>query len=116
MSDSVTTVDELKKLVESFVSERDWEKFHSPKNLAMSISIEASELMEIFQWLDLDEAKDIIKSDTKERAEVLDEISDVLIYAIAFCNRNKIDLSEAIKEKMKKNIKKYPAEKFKGKL
>tara|TARA_B100001250_G_scaffold212835_1_gene182550 strand:- start:477 stop:827 length:351 start_codon:yes stop_codon:yes gene_type:complete len=116
MSDSVTTVDELKKLVESFVSERDWEKFHSPKNLAMSISIEASELMEIFQWLDLDEAKDIIKSDTKERAEVLDEISDVVIYAIAFCNRNKIDLSEAIKEKMKKNIKKYPAEKFKGKL
>tara|TARA_Y100001970_G_C14102137_1_gene786064 strand:+ start:101 stop:451 length:351 start_codon:yes stop_codon:yes gene_type:complete len=116
MSDSVTTIDELKRLIESFVSERDWEKFHSPKNLAMSISIEASELMEIFQWLDLDEAKDIIKPDTKERAEVLDEISDIVIYAIAFCNRNKIDLSDAIKQKMKKNIKKYPTYKCKGKL
>ncbi len=116
MSDSVTTIDELKKLVESFVNERDWEKFHSPKNLAMSISIEASELMEIFQWLDLDEAKDIIKSNTKERAEVLDEISDIVIYALAFCNRNKIDLSESIKQKMKKNIEKYPVDKYKGKL
>ena len=113
MSDSVTTIGELKKLVESFVSKRDWEKFHSPKNLAMSIAIEASELMEIFQWLDLDEAKNILESDTKEREEALDEISDIVIYAIAFCNRNKIDLSEAIKQKMKKNIKKYPADKFK---
>ena len=116
MKDNEITIGDLKKQVDAFVDERDWKQFHSPKNLAMSISIEASELMEIFQWLDLDEAKDIIKSDTKERAEVLDEISDVVIYAIAFCNRNKIDLSEAIKEKMKKNIKKYPAEKFKGKL
>tara|TARA_B100000700_G_C14895706_1_gene784905 strand:+ start:251 stop:601 length:351 start_codon:yes stop_codon:yes gene_type:complete len=116
MSDKVTTIEELKILVESFVAERDWGKFHSPKNLAMSISIEASELMEIFQWLDNDEAKNVAKNNPEKRAEVLDEISDIVIYAIAFCNRNDIDLSDAIKKKMKKNRKKYPSSIFKGKL
>ena len=113
MSDRNTIIEELKQLTESFVSEREWEKFHSPKNLAMSISIEAAELMELFQWLSLDEAKKLMESG-ELRENAIDEVADILIYAIAFCNRNKIDISDAIKQKMKKNIKKYPTEKFKG--
>ena len=113
MSDKETSIDELKSLIESFVDERDWKQFHSPKNISMSISIEAAELMELFQWLSLDEAKEMMKGgDVRDNA--IDEIADVMIYAIAFCNRNNIDISDAIKQKMKKNMKKYPAETYKG--
>jgi dCTP diphosphatase len=113
MSDKETSIDELKSLIESFVDERDWKQFHSPKNISMSISIEAAELMELFQWLSLDEAKEMMKGgDVRDNA--IDEIADVMIYAIAFCNRNDIDISDAIKQKMKKNIKKYPTETYKG--
>ena len=62
MSDKETIIDELKSLIESFVDERDWKQFHSPKNISMSISIEAAELMELFQWLSLDEAKETVKN------------------------------------------------------
>ena len=113
MSDEQTTIAELRSLIDSFVDERDWQQFHSPKNLSMSISIESSELMELFQWLSLEEAKEVMKAgETRENA--IDEIADIIIYAIAFCNRNNIDISNAIKQKMEKNIKKYPADKFKG--
>jgi len=113
MSDKQTTISQLKSLIDSFVDERDWKQFHSPKNLSMSISIESSELMELFQWLSLEEAKEVMKAgETRENA--IDEIADIIIYAIAFCNRNNIDISNAIKQKMEKNKKKYPADKFKG--
>ena len=113
MSDEQTTIAELRSLIDSFVNERDWKQFHSPKNLSMSLSIESAELMELFQWLSLEEAKEVMKSgETRENA--IDEIADIIIYAIAFCNRNNIDISNAIKQKMEKNIKKYPADKFKG--
>ena len=115
MSDKQTTIFQLKSLIDSFVDERDWKQFHSPKNLSMSISIESSELMELFQWLSLEEAKEVMKAgDIRDNA--IDEIADVLIYAIAFCIRNNIDISGAIKQKMEKNAKKYPAEKFKGRF
>tara|TARA_B100000809_G_C15099144_1_gene516207 strand:- start:1570 stop:1917 length:348 start_codon:yes stop_codon:yes gene_type:complete len=113
MSDNKTTIHELKLIVESFVDEREWKQFHSPKNLAMSLSIEAAELMEIFQWLSLDQAQDVMKAN-ETRDNAIDEIADILIYALAFCNRNKIDITDAIKKKMEKNIRKYPVEKFKG--
>jgi NTP pyrophosphatase (non-canonical NTP hydrolase) len=113
MADNKTTITDLKKLVDSFVDERDWKKFHSPKNLAMALSIEVSELMELFQWLDLDQAKKVMKSG-EIREEALDEIADIFIYVLAFCNSNKIDISEALINKMKKNAKKYPADKFNG--
>ena len=113
MSDEQTTIAQLRSLIDSFVNERDWKQFHSPKNLSMSLSIESAELMELFQWLSLEEAKEVMKSgETRENA--IDEIADIIIYAIAFCNRNNIDISSAIKQKMEKNIKKYPADKFKG--
>ena len=103
MSDNKTTIHELKLIVESFVDEREWKQFHSPKNLAMSLSIEAAELMEIFQWLSLDQAQDVMKAN-ETRDNAIDEIADILIYALAFCNRNKIDITDAIK---KKNGKEY---------
>ena len=113
MTDKKSTVDELKTLVESFVDERDWKQFHSPKNLSMSISIEAAELMELFQWLSLEEAKDVMTAG-ELRKNAIDEIADVMIYALAFCQRNNIDVSDAIKKKMEKNVKKYPPEEYKG--
>ncbi len=116
MSDKEIIINEIKSLVESFVNERDWKKFHSPKNLAMSISIEAAELMELFQWLTVEEAKKSMIDGGKCRKNAIDEIADVMIYAIAFCNNNNIDISDAIKQKMKKNIQKYPTRKFKGKF
>ena len=112
MSDNQISIEELKFIVEKFVNERDWEKFHSPKNLSMSISIEASELMELFQWLTFNESKEKMK-EGKLRKNAIDEIADVMIYAISFCNRNNIDISDAIVQKMKKNEKKYPANEFK---
>ena len=113
MADNKTTITDLKKLVDSFVDERDWKKFHSPKNLAMALSIEVSELMELFQWLDLEQAKKVMKSG-EIREEALDEIADIFIYVLAFCNTNKIDISEALINKMEKNVKKYPADEFNG--
>ena len=113
MPDNKTTIHELKLIVEFFVDEREWKQFHSPKNLAMSLSIEAAELMEIFQWLSLDQAQDVMKGN-ETRDNAIDEIADILIYVLAFCNRNKIDITDAIKKKMEKNIRKYPVEKFKG--
>ena len=103
MSDKQTTIQEIRSLIDSFADERDWQQFHSPKNLSMSISIEAAELMELFQWLSLEDAKKVMESG-KTRNDAIDEIADVLIYAFAFCIRNNIDISDAIKQKMKKNI------------
>ena len=113
MSDNKTTIDELKLIVESFVDERDWKQFHSPKNLAMSLSVEVAELMELFQWLSLDQAREVMTaSDIRKNA--IDEIADIVIYTLTFCNRNNIDIADSIRKKMEKNIQKYPADKFKG--
>ena len=79
MNDNKTKIGDLKRVVESFVDERDWKQFHSPKNLAMALSVEVSELMELFQWLDLDEAKEAMK-DGEVREDALDEVADILIY------------------------------------
>ena len=115
MSDKQTTLNEIKEIIDSFADERDWQQFHSPKNLSMSISIEASELMELFQWLTFNESKEKMK-DGRLRKNAIDEIADVMIYAISFCNRNNIDISDANAQKMKKNEKKYPVNEFKGRF
>jgi NTP pyrophosphatase (non-canonical NTP hydrolase) len=113
MSDSSTTLGELRKLVAEFVAKRDWEQFHSPKNLSMSLAIEAAELMEHFQWLSLDESRGIANAPEK-LAPVADELADVICYALALANELNIDLSEAVRAKMVKNERKYPAEEFRG--
>lgn len=106
MNDGTTTVKELKDTFREFVRARMWEKAHSPKNLAMSIAIEAAELMEIFQWSSVEEAKDV--GATPQFEHVKEELADVLIYCLSMANRLEIDISSAIEEKLVKNAKKYP--------
>ena len=113
MNDSNTTITELKTIVEDFVSERDWSQFHNPKNLSMALAIEASELMDIFKWNTNKECESMmLEKNTRQGA--IDELADIMIYALAFTNRNNINISSAIEKKMIKNRKKYPTEKFKG--
>ncbi len=99
--------------LEEFLIERDWEKFHDPKNLAMSISIEAAELMELFQWLTTEEA--IAESKKPElRERIKEEIADVMLYCFSLARIIDIDVSQAMLDKIRKNKKKYPAELFHG--
>lgn len=114
MNDQTATVNELRKLVESFVSERQWEPFHDPKNLSASIAIEAAELMEHFQWLRSDQLKDVQK-DERAMSDIREEIADILAYVLSFASTMDIDLSSALEDKMKKNAIKYPAQDFQGK-
>lgn len=87
---------------------RNWEPYHSPKNLSMSIAIEAAELMEHFQWLTIEESRAIIKEPDKlER--IKDEIADIAIYLLSLSNALNIDLSAAILEKLERNKERYPA-------
>ncbi len=113
--DDVTTVNQLRGLMERFVAERAWEPFHDPKNLSASIAIEAAELMEHFQWLRTDELADIRNDETK-MAEIREEIADVLAYTLSFASSMNIDLSSALADKMIKNAEKYPAADFRGKF
>jgi NTP pyrophosphatase (non-canonical NTP hydrolase) len=98
-------IKELQKLIASFRDERDWRQFHTPKNLAVSISIEAAELLEHFQWSDK----------CKNKKEIAYEMADVLAYLLLLADECDIDLEKAFLEKMKINEKKYPIEKSKGK-
>ncbi len=113
MSDSTTTLADLKRLVNDFVDRRDWHQFHAPKNLAMSLAIEAAELMEHFQWISGEESRRA--AEDPERLETIgDELADVLCYALAMANELGLDLSTAIRRKMAKNERKYPAEEYRG--
>jgi NTP pyrophosphatase (non-canonical NTP hydrolase) len=101
----------LRKKIESFASDRDWDQFHSPKNLTMALSVEASELVEIFQWLTEAQSNDL--NDEKILA-VADEIADVQIYLIRLADKLGIDILEAVESKIAKNEGKYPADKVRG--
>ena len=113
MSDSTTTVAELKQLVNEFVDRRDWHQFHAPKNLAMSLAIEAAELMEHFQWISAEESRQMA-DDPARLGEIGDELADVLCYALAMANELRLDLATTIRGKMAKNEQKYPADEFRG--
>lgn len=113
MNDRTTTVSELGDRVAEFVAERQWAGFHSPKNLAMSIAIEAAELMEHFQWLSVEESRDI-PADNRRRTAAAEELADVVCYALAMGRALGIDLTTAVVEKMAKNSLKYPADQYRG--
>ena len=113
MSDERTTIEELKQLVAHFVAERDWGKFHTPKNLAMALAIEAAELMEHFQWLEQAESR-AVADDAAKRGEVGEELADVIAYALAVASELGIDVADALRDKMRKNAIKYPADAFRG--
>jgi mutator protein MutT len=114
LHDDRCTLKELKEEINNFVAERDWEQFHSPKNLSMSISIEAAELMEHFQWSTVRESRFLI-TDPKKFEEVGQEIADIAAYILSLCNIIGLDLSEAVTRKLKLNRRKYPLEKYWGK-
>ena len=106
-NDAHSTIADLKALVANFVSERGWEQFHTPKNLATSILIEAAELAEHFQWATPQEAETISESITSEHP-IAQELADVLSYVIAIANRMNIDLADSLHAKMRRNAIKYP--------
>jgi dCTP diphosphatase len=113
MPDESTTVAQLRQAVEAFVDERDWRQFHTPKNLAMSLAIEAAELMEHFQWVDV--AESVARGrDPARRVEIGEEIADVCCYLLSLANALDLDLSEAVIAKLRKNAQKYPADEFRG--
>ncbi|WP_281718349.1 nucleotide pyrophosphohydrolase [Pandoraea apista] len=101
----------LRDLVRAFVRERDWEKFHTPKNLAIALSVEASELLEPFQWLNAGEIEELGQEKLKA---VRHEMADVLVYLLSLADRLEVDLGKAVIEKMEINRAKYPADKVRG--
>lgn len=104
--------DKIQGEIRQFARERDWEKFHTPKNIATALTVEASELMELFQWLTTEESEQIMKTDKAQA--VRHEVADVAVYLLRLCDLLKIDLSTAIEEKLKLNAQKYPVELAKG--
>ncbi len=115
MKDTQTTVAELIKLVEEFVAKRQWQPFHDPKNLSMSLAIEAAELMEHFQWLRSDQL-DSVGDDPQVLDDIRDEVADIAAYLLSFVSAMKIDLSSALEDKMKRNAVRYPADKYRGRF
>ena len=112
-SDATSTVDDLKRLVVRFAEERDWGRFHTPKNLAASVAIEAAELLERFQWLTPEESI-AVKDDPEALNAVAEEIADVASYLLNLCDKLGVDFASAFAAKMRKNAEKYPAERFRG--
>ena len=98
-----------------FRSQREWEQFHLPKELAAAISIEASELQELFLWKER-ETQDTLKQDQHRMELIRDEVADILIYLLFLSHDLGIDLPEAIKQKIDKNRKKYPADEYRGRF
>ena len=110
--DNKTTIEELKNKVRKFFFFLDWDQFHNPKELAIGISTEANELLQIFRFKSEEDMKILMNSEKK--TEVEEELADVLYFVLRFAQMNNIDLSDAVKNKIDKNNKKYPLEKAKG--
>lgn len=104
-------LDELRQRVRAFVAERDWDRFHSPKNLAMALSVEASELVELFQWLTEEESTTL---DAERRRRVAEEMADVLWFLVRLADRLDVDLLAAAEAKLSANAEKYPADRVRG--
>ena len=102
---------ELRVRIRAFVAEREWDRFHSPKNLAMALSVEASELVELFQWLTEEESA---APDAERRRRVAEELADVLWFLVRLADRLDIDLLEAAESKLAANAAKYPADRVRG--
>ena len=111
--DTEGNINELKEKIKEFCDARDWDQFHNAKELAIALSIESSELLEIFRWKSPEEVKSLFEN-PKKKEDIEDEMADVLYFLIRMAQRYDIDLSEALDRKIEKNDNKYPVEKFKG--
>jgi NTP pyrophosphatase (non-canonical NTP hydrolase) len=113
MPDATTTLAHLKDAVRRFNAERQWEPFHTPKNLSMGLAVEAAELMELFLWETADGSRHVI-DDPKQREAIADEMADVTCYLLVLSYTTGIDLSDALTAKIAKNALKYPADQVRG--
>ena len=113
MKDSQTNINELKNIVQKFCEDRDWDKFHNPKDLSIMISTESAELLEIFRYKNEKQLEEIMNGN--KRMDVEDEVADILFGVLRFAQMNNIDLSTALTNKIEKNEKKYPADLVRGK-
>ena len=104
---------QLRDALRDFAAERDWDQFHSPKNLASALSVEASELLEIFQWLTEEQSR---KLSPEQLAHARDELADVLNYLVRLADKLDVNLMDAAREKIAKNALKYPADKARGSM
>lgn len=111
--DQETRLHDLKDKIRAFCEARDWDQFHNAKDLAIALSIEASELLEIFRWKNENEVAELFKNPEKKE-EIEDEMADILYFLVRMAQRYDLDLSESLDKKMEKNEKKYPVEKAKG--
>lgn len=111
--DKETTIEQLKQEVKKYCEDRDWDQFHSPKELAIGASTEANELLQVFRFKTEQDMKEIMNSDKLENIQ--EELADIMFFVLRFAQMNNIDLSVAFNKKMEKNNKKYPVEKVRGK-
>ena len=111
MGANADSVDSIREALSRFVEERDWDQFHSPKNLAMALSVEAGELLERFQWKSEEESG---SPPAKEREAIAEEAADVFLYLLRLSDKLGIDLLDAARRKLAKNESKYPVEKSRG--
>jgi NTP pyrophosphatase (non-canonical NTP hydrolase) len=107
----VTKLDQLRDALRAFTAARDWERFHSPKNLAMALSVEAAELLEVFQWMTEADSRNL---EPAAKAAASEEIADVLLYLILLSDALGVDPVAAAERKMVANAQKYPVEKARG--
>src|SRR5437016_7721747 len=111
MVDATTSVGQLRERVRQFVHARDWESFHTPKDLAIAISIEASELLDVFLWHADAGTKELQPAD---RSAVAEELADVIIYGLSLANALDLDLSDAVHANLRLDESKYPVDRFRG--
>ena len=107
----IMNISEIQNQLKKFAIERDWEQFHTPKNLAIALSVEASELVEIFQWLNVEESN---SPNQRQIEEINSEVADIAMYLLRFCSVLGIDLEKAIESKFERNAEKYPVNLSKG--
>jgi len=112
-SDTETTVGHLKQLVEEFVDERDWGKYHNAKDVAIAINVEAGELLELFEWVREKDTPEVLQ-DPRKREHLGDELADIIMLCLNLASVADFDVSSLVEHKMRKNRDKYPAELVRG--
>ncbi len=113
MRDNETSIEEIKKAARDFMKERDWEQFHTPKDLAIAVSVETAEVLEHFRFRNEKELENYL-ADEENKKELGYELADVLSFLVRLADVTGIDLAQAVEEKMKKNSKRYPVETASG--
>lgn len=112
-SDDTNTISDLKTQVQAFCEARDWDQYHNAKDLAIGVSTEAGELLDLFRFKSPEEVEAMFR-DAREREDIEDEVSDVLFFLLRLGQKYDIDLTNALERKMEKNAGKYPVEKTRG--